>query len=146
MSFLHFTIKDLLALVPINLMVEVRLLVPFGLTDPDSYLETNMLVSPEHIRPEWYFLFAYAILRRIPNKLGGTIALVGAVLVLYLLTLATRVQSSYSSMKFILVVYIVVCFIVLTFIGMKVVTVPFVLMSMVFGSIWFLLMVVLALR
>lgn len=57
---------------------------PQILTDPENFIPANPLVTPVHIQPEWYFLFAYAILRSIPNKLGGVIALVVSVLVLFL--------------------------------------------------------------
>jgi ubiquinol-cytochrome c reductase cytochrome b subunit len=49
---------------------------------PDNYVEANNLVTPKHIQPEWYFLFAYAILRSIPDKLLGVLALFGSLLVL----------------------------------------------------------------
>lgn len=52
--------------------------------DPENFIPANPLVTPIHIQPEWYFLFAYAILRSIPNKLGGVVALVLAVFVLYI--------------------------------------------------------------
>lgn len=51
--------------------------------DPEKYLEANPLVTPVHIQPEWYFLPAYAILRAIPNKLGGVIALLLSILILF---------------------------------------------------------------
>jgi ubiquinol-cytochrome c reductase cytochrome b subunit len=55
------------------------------LGDPENFIPANPLVTPVHIQPEWYFLFAYAILRSIPNKLGGVIALALAVIILYIL-------------------------------------------------------------
>lgn len=60
----------------------VVLLAPYLFGDPENFLLANALVTPAHIQPEWYFLFAYAILRAIPNKLGGVIALLCAILVL----------------------------------------------------------------
>jgi len=58
---------------------------PNTLGDPENYIKANPLVTPVHIMPEWYFLFAYAILRAIPNKLGGVIALVLSILILAVL-------------------------------------------------------------
>jgi len=55
------------------------------LGDPENFIPANPLVTPVHIQPEWYFLFAYAILRSIPNKLGGVVALALAVMVLYII-------------------------------------------------------------
>lgn len=55
------------------------------LGDPENFIAANPLVTPVHIQPEWYFLFAYAILRSIPNKLGGVVALAGSVVILYVI-------------------------------------------------------------
>lgn len=62
--------------------------------DPDNFILANSLAAPAHIQPEWYFLFAYAILRAIPNKLGGVVALVASVIVIYTLPLRTQVSRS----------------------------------------------------
>lgn len=53
------------------------------LKDPNNFLSANSIVTPIHIQSEWYFLFAYAILRSIPNKLGGIIALLSSIIILY---------------------------------------------------------------
>jgi len=55
----------------------------FVYLDPDNFTEASPLVTPSHIQPDWYFLFAYAILRSIPNKLGGIITLLSSILILY---------------------------------------------------------------
>ena len=55
--------------------------VPNYLGHPDNYIEANPLVTPPHIVPEWYFLPFYAILRAIPNKLLGVIALFLSILI-----------------------------------------------------------------
>jgi len=52
------------------------------LGDPENFIPANPIVTPVHIQPEWYFLFAYAILRSIPRKLGGVLALVGSILII----------------------------------------------------------------
>jgi ubiquinol-cytochrome c reductase cytochrome b subunit len=52
--------------------------------DRENFILSNPLVTPSHIQPEWYFLFAYAILRSIPNKLGGVVALVLSIAILFL--------------------------------------------------------------
>ena len=66
-------------------LVILSLLNPYLLGDPDNFIPANPLVTPAHIQPEWYFLFAYAILRSIPNKLGGVIALAMSVAILFIL-------------------------------------------------------------
>lgn len=65
---------------------------PWLLGDPENFIPANPLVTPVHIQPEWYFLFAYAILRSIPNKLGGVLALGGAVVILLILPLYPKPQ------------------------------------------------------
>lgn len=52
--------------------------------DRENFITANPLVTPPHIQPEWYFLFAYAVLRAIPRKLGGVVALLLAVSILFL--------------------------------------------------------------
>ena len=59
--------------------------VPNYMGHPDNYIEANPLVTPAHIVPEWYFLPFYAILRAIPDKLGGVIAMFSAIAVLFIL-------------------------------------------------------------
>nr|AOW71842.1 cytochrome b [Anomalurus beecrofti] len=79
----YFTIKDILgAIMLITVLLSLVLFFPDILGDPDNYTPANPLVTPPHIKPEWYFLFAYAILRSIPNKLGGVIALTMSILIL----------------------------------------------------------------
>lgn len=65
----------------------IVLFVPNVLIDPENFIPANPLVTPTHIQPEWYFLPMYAILRAIPNKLGGVVALVISIAILYFLPL-----------------------------------------------------------
>nr|YP_009652394.1 cytochrome b [Parocnus serus]QDA81219.1 cytochrome b [Parocnus serus] len=82
----YYTIKDVLGLLPMILtMSALVLFYPDLLGDPDNYTPANPLSTPPHIKPEWYFLFAYAILRSIPNKLGGVLALICSILVLMIM-------------------------------------------------------------
>nr|WNH19110.1 cytochrome b [Talismania antillarum] len=79
----YFTYKDLLGFtVLLTALMALSLFWPNLLGDPDNFTPANPLVTPPHIKPEWYFLFAYAILRSIPNKLGGVLALLASILVL----------------------------------------------------------------
>nr|YP_009938326.1 cytochrome b [Lethe marginalis]QNU07745.1 cytochrome b [Lethe marginalis] len=81
-----FTFKDLIGFIILILFLTLLTLInPYLLGDPDNFIPANPLVTPIHIQPEWYFLFAYAILRSIPNKLGGVIALVMSILILIIL-------------------------------------------------------------
>jgi len=55
--------------------------------DDENFVKCNVVETPVHIQPEWYFLFAYAILRSITNKLGGVVGLVSSIFILYFLAL-----------------------------------------------------------
>ena len=82
----YFTYKDIFGFFLIYaLLGSLVFMAPWLLGDPENFIPANPLVTPVHIQPEWYFLFAYAILRSIPNKLGGVIALALAVLILLIL-------------------------------------------------------------
>jgi len=84
----YYLSKDLF--IWLRLLLRVRhfwLLVPNALRDSDNYSEANPLVTPAHIKPEWYFLFAYAILRCVSNKTLRVLLLFAAILVLLLAVL-----------------------------------------------------------
>ena len=82
----YYSFKDLVGFVALlSILSFLALFSPQLLTDPENFIPANPLVTPVHIQPEWYFLFAYAILRSIPNKLGGVIGLVSSIAVLFLL-------------------------------------------------------------
>nr|YP_009692007.1 cytochrome b [Paradyschiria parvula]QEG77642.1 cytochrome b [Paradyschiria parvula] len=84
----YFSIKDLLGfMILIMILMILTLLYPYILGDPDNFIPANPMITPPHIQPEWYFLFAYAILRAIPNKLGGVIALILSIMILMIMPL-----------------------------------------------------------
>lgn len=95
----YYTYKDLLGfLVFFAIFAFFVSFAPNVLGHPDNYIPANPLVTPAHIVPEWYFLPFYAILRSIPSKLGGVIAMVGAILIL--LTLPFLHTSEIRSSSF----------------------------------------------
>lgn len=84
----YFIYKDLFGIIIFAIVFSLFIyFAPNVLGHSDNYIPANPLVTPPHIVPEWYFLPFYAILRSIPNKLGGVIAMVGAILILLLLPL-----------------------------------------------------------
>nr|YP_010621017.1 cytochrome b [Periplaneta japonica]WAX39400.1 cytochrome b [Periplaneta japonica] len=94
----YFTIKDMVGFIMLIMMLSMlSLKEPYILGDPDNFIPANPLVTPIHIQPEWYFLFAYAILRSIPNKLGGVIALVMSIAILFILPLY---KSNFQGLQF----------------------------------------------
>nr|AJG41808.1 cytochrome b [Odontobutis potamophila] len=95
----YFSYKDLLGFAILLLtLISLALFSPNYLGDPDNFTPANPLVTPPHIKPEWYFLFAYAILRSIPNKLGGVLALLASILVDMIIPL--RHTSNQRSLTF----------------------------------------------
>ena len=82
----YYTVKDGFAIaVFVILFATFVFFNPDGLGHPDNYIEANPLVTPQHIVPEWYFLPFYAILRAIPNKLMGVLAMFGSIGLLFVL-------------------------------------------------------------
>nr|AHL17328.1 cytochrome b [Stichophthalma howqua] len=116
-----FTFKDLIGfIIMIMILSLLTLSNPYLLGDPDNFIPANPLVTPIHIQPEWYFLFAYAILRSIPNKLGGVIALVMSILILIILpmTFNKKIQGiQFYPLNQILFWYLMMTIILLTWIG-----------------------------
>nr|AAL86415.1 cytochrome b [Pseudorabdion oxycephalum] len=79
----YHSYKDALMLtMMITVLFSIMSFYPDIFNDPENFSKANPLMTPQHIKPEWYFLFAYGILRSIPNKLGGTVALMLAILIL----------------------------------------------------------------
>nr|WCS40547.1 cytochrome b [Diprioninae sp. GYN-2022c] len=81
-----FLLKDLIGFIIMFILLNYIILIsPNFLGDPDNFIPANPMVTPPHIKPEWYFLFAYAILRSIPNKLGGVLLLLLSILILLIM-------------------------------------------------------------
>jgi len=87
----YFLVKDFFGLFVFLLLFSYLVFFkPNMLGHPDNYIKANPLVTPAHIVPEWYFLPFYAILRAIPDKLGGVLAMGGAIAILFLLPIIDR--------------------------------------------------------
>jgi len=123
----YFYSKDLLRTIIILLiLILFNFLAPFLLIDPENFIPANPLSTPVHIQPEWYFLFAYAILRSIPNKLGGVLALLLSILILIPLALKNK-TIQYNKINFIRPLFwvLLILFIALTWLGTKPVEEPY---------------------
>nr|UZG66079.1 cytochrome b [Pteroptyx maipo] len=91
----YFTSKDLFGFTIMLMMFTLfTLMFPYLMGDPENFSPADPLVTPAHIKPEWYFLFAYAILRSIPNKMGGVIALFMSILILIIMPLYKKNMKS----------------------------------------------------
>lgn len=136
-----FTYKDLIGFIIILfLLVILTLTNPYLLGDPDNFIPANPLVTPIHIQPEWYFLFAYAILRSIPNKLGGVIALFLSIIILIILPLTfnKKIQSiQFYPLNQIIFWFIVSTVILLTWIGARPVEEPYIITGQILTVLYF---------
>nr|UTN43160.1 cytochrome b [Pessoaiella absita] len=140
-----FTIKDLLGIfIFFMIFFSISILYPDIFMDPDNFIPANPLSTPPHIQPEWYFLFAYAILRSIPNKLGGVLALFLSVISLSFLSFNKSifrvgkfsVLSKISSVSFYFV------FFLLTWVGGMPVEYPLVSIGQGLSVLYFFLIMV----
>nr|YP_010313381.1 cytochrome b [Mamestra brassicae]ULR87008.1 cytochrome b [Mamestra brassicae] len=136
-----FTFKDLIGGVILMFFLTILTLTnPYLLGDPDNFIPANPLVTPVHIQPEWYFLFAYAILRSIPNKLGGVIALVMSILILIILpfTFNKKIQGiQFYPINQIMFWSMVTIVILLTWIGARPVEDPYIITGQLLTIFYF---------
>jgi ubiquinol-cytochrome c reductase cytochrome b subunit len=136
-----FSFKDLVGfLIILFILIILTIINPYLLGDPDNFIPANPLVTPVHIQPEWYFLFAYAILRSIPNKLGGVIALVISILILIILpiTFNKKIQGiQFYPINQILFWSIITTVILLTWIGARPVEEPYIITGQLLTVLYF---------
>lgn len=141
----YYSRKDLVrAILIFFLILLINKLYPFSLIDPENFTPANPLSTPTHIQPEWYFLFAYAILRAIPNKLGGVLALLFSILILIPLSLKKSPQQilNLKNQSF---WWFTIIFIILTWLGIKPVEDPFItagaLITLLYFT-WFIFIII----
>nr|YP_009233460.1 cytochrome b [Engaewa subcoerulea]AMB27353.1 cytochrome b [Engaewa subcoerulea] len=137
----YFSFKDIVGfLIGLMFLTLFTLLWPYLLSDPDNFIPANPLVTPLHIQPEWYFLLSYAILRSIPNKLGGVIALTASITILMILplTFAAKFQGlPFYPINQTLFWSLIAIIFLLTWIGAQPVEMPYVITSQTLTTLYF---------
>nr|AAY43238.1 cytochrome b [Pelophylax nigromaculatus]AGB14242.1 cytochrome b [Pelophylax hubeiensis]AAY43272.1 cytochrome b [Pelophylax nigromaculatus]AAY43289.1 cytochrome b [Pelophylax nigromaculatus]AAY43300.1 cytochrome b [Pelophylax nigromaculatus] len=143
----YFSYKDLLGFViMLGALASLSTFAPNLLGDPDNFTPANPLVTPPHIKPEWYFLFAYAILRSIPNKLGGVLALLLSIMVLFLMPIihTSKLRSlMFRPLAKTFFWALIANTAILTWIGGQPVEDPFITIGQIASGLYFLIFVLL---
>nr|YP_044764.1 cytochrome b [Rena humilis]BAD24749.1 cytochrome b [Rena humilis] len=143
----YYTIKDILGLIiALSTLLTLALFLPNTLGDPENFSKANPMSTPPHIKPEWYFLFAYAILRAIPNKLGGVIALAMSILIITttpLLHTAKQQSMTFRPLSQLTFWTLAATMATLTWVATKPVENPFIIISQAAATLYFTIFLIL---
>lgn len=131
-----FSRKDLIFFFIVIIVLNLLFQNPNLFIDPENFTPANPLSTPVHIQPEWYFLFVYAILRSIPRKLGGVVALFSALIIIILKILETK-NSKFSYIKKLKCNITLVSFLTLTYLGRKRIDEPYVFLTKIIRVFYF---------
>nr|ADO21918.1 cytochrome b [Lampetra richardsoni]ADO21919.1 cytochrome b [Lampetra ayresii]ADO21922.1 cytochrome b [Lampetra sp. DAB-2010]AEN25623.1 cytochrome b [Lampetra sp. DB-2011]ADO21920.1 cytochrome b [Lampetra richardsoni] len=141
----YFSFKDIFGFVILlGVLFMISLLAPNALGEPDNFIYANPLSTPPHIKPEWYFLFAYAILRSIPNKLGGVVALAAAIMILLVIPFThTSKQRGIQFRPLAQITFwiLIADLALLTWLGGEPAEHPFILMTQVASTVYFMIFI-----
>nr|QTC30711.1 cytochrome b [Psyttalia concolor] len=138
----YFFLKDILGYMIFTMILMAMVMeVPYILSDPENFIMANSMITPIHIQPEWYFLFAYTILRSIPNKLSGVVALLLSILILMILPFIYT--NKFQGLMFYPINQVYFWFyfnmlILLTWLGSQAVESPFIKLSQLLTILYFM--------
>jgi len=137
----YFLVKDVFTIIYLVMFLVIIMIKPNLLLDAENSIKANYIISPIHIQPEWYFLYVYAVLRSIPNKVGGVLfSLIIIILIFLLLIINFNFEfKSFWISKIVnsLVVYL---FILLSWIGAKPIEYPFFTIGFIFSLRFFVVL------
>jgi len=116
---------------------------PLAFCEADNFILANPIITPGHIQPEWYFLFAYSILRSVPNKLGGVILMFMAITIFFFFPLGmSSIQGIYfAPIKKVQIILFGLNLRVLTWLGTKIADYPFNLLGFIRRITYFRLII-----
>lgn len=134
-----FLIKDIISIWIILLVFLFLIKNPMTFLDRENFLKANFLLSPLHIKPEWYFLYVYAILRRIPRKVGGVVISILILLLIFLMFLNQFLFNikNLTFIKFINVIFIFFL-LILSWLGGKTIEYPYTVLGIIITIFRFL--------
>nr|AYF56528.1 cytochrome b [Odontolabis cuvera fallaciosa] len=142
----YFSYKDVFGFIIMSAMLTLLVLInPNLLGDPENFIPANPLVTPVHIQPEWYFLFAYAILRSIPNKLGGVIALVMSIAILFIMPFTNKKMlqgTQFYPLNKLLFWLFLAMIMLLTWIGARPVEDPYIMTGQILTILYFMYFII----
>lgn len=137
----YFRVKDCIGIIiTLSIFILLNLWEPQRLGDPENFIPANPLVTPIHIQPEWYFLFAYAILRSIPNKLGGVIAIIASIIIIMILPFTNKnkfQRINFYPINKIIFWTLVINMLLLTWIGARPAEEPYILVGQILTLTYF---------
>nr|YP_010736684.1 cytochrome b [Urochelellus acutihumeralis]WEM32425.1 cytochrome b [Urochelellus acutihumeralis] len=142
----YFSIKDIMSIIfMIMIFLIIVLLEPNLMSDPENFIPANPMITPVHIQPEWYFLFAYAILRSIPNKLGGVMAMIMSILIILIpmMNKSNFQGTSFYPLNKLMFWSWVMNIMMLTWIGARPAEEPFITVGQILTTTYFLFFLVL---
>lgn len=146
----YYTVKDVLgAAIVLTLFLALNFLAPDLFAEPDNFIPADPLVTPAHIKPEWYFLWVYALLRAVPHKLGGVIVLACAILALIALPLLAKAlgpapTTTLWPLRQIHFWLLVNVFFLLTWLGSVPAEPTYTISAALIGALFFLILIMLA--
>nr|YP_010292303.1 cytochrome b [Poecilobdella javanica]ULO25927.1 cytochrome b [Poecilobdella javanica] len=143
MFYPYYVIKDLVGFMcGLFMLMFIVLYLPNMFNDTENFIPANSSLTPSHIKPEWYFLWIYAILRSIPNKLGGVVAAFSGILIIFSLPLCNfcliNSMMFYDMSKYVFSYLLVLSFVILTWIGGCQVKEPYIFIGQISTLMYFL--------
>ena len=143
----YYTMKDLVGIAVFLLLLAIAVFFfPNAMGHPDNYIPANPMVTPAHIVPEWYFLPFYAILRSIPDKLGGVAAMGGSLIVLFIIPFINTSEIRSTTFRPLFKIFywmLVADFLILGWIGQKPVKTTFVIAGQIATAYYFIFFLIL---